>query len=64
ETLAKQLGVKIVRIVSYSEGGGYSYPEAAYSSKAVGMGGGDTAPQIQTGENKTEVTVSITYEFR
>lgn len=64
ETLAKQLGVKIVRIVSYSEGGGYSYPEAAYSSKAVGMGGGDTTPQIQTGENKTEVTVSITYEFR
>ncbi len=64
EALAKQLGVKIVRIVSYSESGAYNYPEALYSAKAVGMGGGDSVPQIQTGENKIEATVSITYEFR
>ncbi len=63
--LAGQLGVKIIRIVSYSEGGGYSYLDSVYSAKSVAMGGGESAtPQIQTGENKTEVTVSITYEFR
>jgi hypothetical protein len=62
--LADQLGVKIVRIVSYSEGGGYNYPTAVYSEKAVSASGGDATPQIQTGENKIEATVSITYEFR
>lgn len=65
KVLAEQLGVKIVKIASYSEGGVYNYPSATYSSKAVGMGGAeDATAQIQTGENKTEVTVSITYEFR
>jgi len=62
--LADQLGVKIVRIVSFSEGGGYNYQNNLYLEKAVSMGGGDAAPQIQTGENKIETTVSITYEFR
>jgi len=66
QVLVEQLGVKIVKIVSYSENVGYNYPYPTYSSKAVGMGGGaeDATAQIQTGENKIEISVSITYEFR
>lgn len=62
--LASQLGIKLVRIVSFSENNIYPY----YSyDKAVpsGLGGGgESAPQVETGENKIETTVSITYEIR
>jgi uncharacterized protein YggE len=65
-TLAKQLGVRIVRVVSFSEsGGGYPYPIA------YGRGGMETAvaqdakaPVISTGENKVTKNVSVTYEIR
>ena len=56
--LADQLGIKLVKIVSFSEGGYRDYAPISFSlEKAV-------APQIQTGENKIEVTVNITYEIR
>jgi uncharacterized protein YggE len=32
-------------------------------SSATGLGGGSSVPQIETGENKIEITVSITYEI-
>ncbi|TAK57188.1 DUF541 domain-containing protein [Patescibacteria group bacterium] len=64
--LADDLGVSIVRVVSFSEGGDFPRP---YYSKALmmdaavgGMGGG--APEISTGENKITSQVSITYEIR
>lgn len=62
EELASQLGVKLVRIVNFSEGGVIPY---YYGSRAeVEMVGSDEAvPQIETGENKVEVNVSITYEI-
>lgn len=63
EELASQLGVKLVRIVSFSDGNTVPYYYAEKSS-AVGMGGGgDAAASIQTGENKIQATVSITYEI-
>lgn len=60
--LASQLGVKLVKISNFSENG--VYPMYYYNEKAsvVGMGGGDM--QIETGENKIEITVSITYEIK
>jgi uncharacterized protein YggE len=62
--LAGQLGVDLVRITNFSESGIaprlYSYDYAM--TEAVGLGGGET-PQIETGENKIEVTVSVTYEI-
>lgn len=63
--LAGQLGVKLVRIINFSEGGGYStpVPYSAYKEEAVGLGGGTVSPDIATGENKIEVTVSITYQI-
>ncbi len=63
EELAGQLGVKLVRIINFSENGIYPVP-SYYMEKAAGIGGGAATPQIETGENKIEVTVSITYEIR
>jgi uncharacterized protein YggE len=61
EELASQLGVNLVRITSFSESG--QFPRYDYALKeATSLGGGET-PQIETGENKIEVTVTITYEI-
>lgn len=60
--LAEQLGVKLVRISSFGEStSGFS----AFRESTMGLGGADSAavPQIQTGENKIEIQVSITYEI-
>lgn len=60
--LASQLGVNLVRITSFSENSYIpTWDNLKYAE--TGMGGAEPAPQIQTGENKIEVTVSITYEI-
>ncbi len=62
--LAKQLGVRLGKIVNFSESsGGYPYP------MMYGMGGDAVlskaeAPNIPTGENTYNASVSITYEIR
>lgn len=65
--LAKQLGVKLGKIVSYNESsGGSPYPMMGYAM------GGDfameskaaSAPNVPAGENTYNATVSITYEIR
>jgi len=61
--LADQLNIKLVRIVNFSESGVFPYPVPMYKEEATGLGAGSAAPQIETGENKIEVTVSITYEI-
>lgn len=60
EELAKQLGVKLVRISNFSESA--ALPRFFGLEMAEGLGGGGE-PQIETGENKIEVTVTITYEI-
>ena len=64
DQLAKQLGVSLVRVVSFNENGG-GYPGPMYT-KAVGMGGDavQSAPEISVGQNKVSSSVSITYEIR
>lgn len=64
EILADELGVRIVRVVSfYDNYGGPNY-------YGEGMGGDmiksslSPVPNIPTGENKTTVTVTVTYEIR
>jgi len=62
--LAKQLGVSLVRVVSFSENGG-GYPSPMY----YGMGGAvaqdaKVAPEISVGQNKLTTVVSVTYEIR
>ena len=65
--LARQLGVSIVRVVSFSESGsGMPYP------LAYGRGGMEgvqssmdaKAPEISVGQNKVTSRVSVTYEIR
>ena len=62
KTLTSQLGVKLGKIVSFSEGTLWPTP-VPYLKEAVGVGGGEIAPQIETGENEINVNVSITYEI-
>jgi len=59
EVLANQLDVNLVGIANYSESrdGGIYYMDAKAES---GIGGA----QIETGENKISVTVSITYKIK
>ncbi len=66
EVLADQLGVRIVRVVSFSENTG---PYPIYYAKAdMAMGRGGVAesapPSIPTGENKITSNVTIIYEIR
>lgn len=67
DQLAKQLGVKLVRVVSFNENGG-GYPSPMYYAKdsAVGMGSTEPAraPEISVGQNKVSSNVSVTYEIR
>jgi uncharacterized protein len=65
--LADDLGVRLVRIVSFSEGGG-GVPIYARAMMAEGlvMDGADAsvAPELPVGENKITANISITYEIR
>lgn len=67
QALAKELGVRLVRIVSFNENN-YGGPIYYAKEMAVGMGGMDSAPviapDISTGQNKITSDVSITYEIR
>lgn len=66
--LASDLGVHLVRIVSFSEGGNSYYPMKYDSRATMGMGAAMAesapAPALPTGENKITSNVSITYEIR
>lgn len=63
--LAKDLGVKLVRVVSFSDFGGEPYyPRYDFAESAVLGKGGGVVPEIPVGENKIVSSVSITYEIR
>ncbi len=66
--LAKDLGVRLVRIVNFSENGNYPIPMYYARDMANGMGRGletkAEAPSLPTGENKIISNVTITYEIR
>ncbi len=66
KVLAKSLGVRLVRITNFSEGGVYPiYYGMEKSVMSAGIGGGDAiAPTVPTGENTVISNVSITYEIR
>jgi len=65
EVLKNDLGVSIVRIVSFSESGSQP-PVSYYKDSSLGMGGGGAmpSPDVQTGQNEITVDVSITYEIQ
>lgn len=66
--LAKDLGVRLIRVVNFNESGAQPYYRgiATMEVKAfdAGIGGGGIAPEISVGQNKVTSNVSITYEIR
>jgi uncharacterized protein YggE len=65
KVLAKGLGVRLVKITSFSENGNYPMYYEMNKSMALGIGGADAAvPQVPMGENKITSNVTITYEIR
>lgn len=66
DALAKSLGVRLVRVVSFNESG--NYPTPMYYTKAAVGGSMDAsapaAPEISVGQNKVTSDVSVTYEIR
>ena len=65
ESLAKSLGVSLVRVTSFSENGsGTPRPMAYTTTGNQAMDSKAVAPEISTGQNKLTDDVSITYEIR
>jgi len=66
QALARDLGVDLVRIVGFSEGGlGYQPPIAYARMETVAMDSvGGAVPELPLGENKITSQVTITYEIR
>jgi hypothetical protein len=60
--IAGELGVKLVKIISFNESSFMPY-SVGYDTKGYGIGGGGAAPETQSGENKIEVDVTIIYEI-
>ena len=65
-TLARDLDVRLVKIVSFSEGGGVPIfaKDFSLSTEAFGRGGAVEAQQIPSGENTITSYVTITYAIR
>ncbi len=63
DALAEQLGVRLGKVVSFYEN---TYPQPYYGYDAKGgmmMEAAQSAPSLPTGQQETEVSVSITYEI-
>jgi len=65
EVLAQDLGIRLKRIVSFSDSGegGPIYPYALKADMG-GMTSAPSAPQVAPGEQEVRSNVTITYEFR
>jgi uncharacterized protein YggE len=64
KVLAKELGVNLGKVVSYSEGSDGYYPMNEYRKTMDMALGGSSAPTLPKGENKITSNVTITYEIR
>ncbi|HVX90232.1 MAG TPA: SIMPL domain-containing protein [Candidatus Paceibacterota bacterium] len=65
QTLAAQLGVHLVRIVSFNDNqGGVVYPMFKATAMSAGSDAAAPAPSIPTGQNDYSDSVTITYEIR
>lgn len=59
--LAASLGVRLERVVGYSEWTDASYPSAYYSFAEMGKGG--TSPDVYEGSDEVTLNVSVTYKL-
>jgi hypothetical protein len=62
EKLASDLGVKIGKLINFSENG-EGVPRLYYA-ETLGAGAAPAVPEIPTGENEITVSVNLTYEIR
>lgn len=65
--LAKDLGVRLGKVVSYYDDNPYPYPayDQSYAKEAMSVEGiGAVVPEVPAGENQIVSTVSITYEIK
>jgi uncharacterized protein len=63
--LAKSLGVRLVRVISYNEGGMYPIYTKTMAVEAYGMGGSaPVVPEVPVGGDKITSHVSVTYEVK
>jgi len=62
DVMASQIGIKLGKIIGFSENT-TGYPVPMYDYKASGIGGG-TTPNVQTGENEITLSVTIIYEIK
>ena len=63
EVLANDLGVKLGRIISFSESVSQP-PIPYYFAEKLDVGGGAETPQIETGQNEITANVTITYNIQ
>lgn len=66
EVLAAQLGVRLGKIIGFSENGGVVYPmnQRAMTKSAAMDSATAPAPSIPVGENETNTNVTVVYEIR
>lgn len=66
EVLAKELGVKLGKVVNFSENGNSYYPMYAKTMMGAGdaVSNQESAPTLPKGENKITSNVTIIYEIR
>jgi hypothetical protein len=64
QTLAKDLGINLVRIVNFSEDNGSPVMYKAMDLAVPSAASAPAAPALPTGENKITSNVTITYEIR
>lgn len=65
QALAGQLGVRLGKVVSFSEnGGGFPVFESMMAKGGSSADSRSAPPTLPQGENETNLTVSVTYEIR
>ena len=63
ETLANVVGVKLGKIISFSESSNSSQPMPYYAEKALGIGGGGAVPSVEAGSNEIMIIATVEYEI-
>jgi hypothetical protein len=63
DALAKVMGVKLGKVISFSESEGYVPAPYPMYAKAEGMGGGGTAPAVEAGSQEITITATVSYEL-
>ena len=61
--LEKQLGIRLGKIVNFSENTG-GFPNGVFYAKAAETGIGGGGPSLPTGENEIVVNINLTYQIK